>query len=69
MGTYEGKPQTLEEVGQAYGFTRERARQLQNIAIRKMQRARRKKEKESVGSSIDIKDVHSMNSKKDKSGK
>lgn len=33
------RPQTLEEVGQAFNVTRERVRQLQNIALQKMRRA------------------------------
>ncbi len=39
------KPKTLEEVGQKFGVTRERIRQLQNIALTKMRRALNKKEK------------------------
>ena len=31
-------PRTLEEVGQKFGVTRERVRQIQNIALRKMRR-------------------------------
>jgi len=38
------KPKTLEEVGQEFGVTRERIRQLQNIALRKLRRALAKKE-------------------------
>ncbi len=38
------KPKTLEEVGQEFGVTRERIRQLQNIALRKLRRALQKKE-------------------------
>ena len=38
------KPRTLEEVGQEFGVTRERIRQLQNIALRKLRRALQKKE-------------------------
>ena len=38
------KPKTLEEVGQAFGVTRERIRQLQNIALKKLRRALQKKE-------------------------
>jgi RNA polymerase primary sigma factor len=38
-------PQTLEEVGESFGVTRERIRQLQNIALSKLRRALRKKEK------------------------
>jgi RNA polymerase sigma factor (sigma-70 family) len=38
------KPRTLEEVGQEFGVTRERIRQLQNLALRKLRRALQKKE-------------------------
>lgn len=38
------KPMTLEEVGLEFGVTRERIRQLQNIALSKMRKALRKKE-------------------------
>ena len=37
-------PRTLEEVGVEFGVTRERIRQLQNIALQKMRRALQKKE-------------------------
>jgi RNA polymerase primary sigma factor len=40
-----GKPRTLEEVGKKFGVTRERIRQLQNIALLKLRRALQKKEK------------------------
>ncbi len=39
------KPSTLEEVGERFGVTRERIRQLQNIALHKMRKALSKKEK------------------------
>ncbi len=39
------KPKTLEEVGEKFGVTRERIRQLQNIALHKMRKALNKKEK------------------------
>ena len=39
-----GKERTLEEVGQKFGVTRERIRQLQNIALLKMRKALRKRE-------------------------
>ena len=40
-----GRPKTLEEVGKKFGVTRERIRQLQNIALLKLRRALQKKEK------------------------
>jgi len=40
-----GKPKTLEEVGKKFGVTRERIRQLQNIAMAKLRRALAKREK------------------------
>jgi RNA polymerase primary sigma factor len=39
-----GKPKTLEEVGKKFGVTRERIRQLQNIALAKLRQALSKKE-------------------------
>jgi RNA polymerase primary sigma factor len=39
-----GKPKTLEEVGKQFGVTRERIRQLQNLALAKMRLALRQKE-------------------------
>jgi RNA polymerase primary sigma factor len=39
------KPKTLEEVGKNFGVTRERIRQLQNIALAKLRRALAKREK------------------------
>src|SRR5438270_2732307 len=39
-----GKPKTLEDVGKDFGITRERIRQLQNIALAKLHRALSKKE-------------------------
>jgi RNA polymerase primary sigma factor len=39
-----GKPKTLEEVGKNFRVTRERIRQLQNIALAKLRRALNKKE-------------------------
>jgi DNA-directed RNA polymerase sigma subunit (sigma70/sigma32) len=34
-----GKPETLEEVGKKFGVTRERIRQLQNMALAKLRRS------------------------------
>lgn len=39
-----GRPKTLEEVGKRFGVTRERIRQLQNIALAKLRKALDKKE-------------------------
>jgi RNA polymerase sigma factor, sigma-70 family len=39
-----GKPKTLEDVGKDFGITRERIRQLQNIALAKLRRALSQKE-------------------------
>jgi RNA polymerase primary sigma factor len=39
-----GQPKTLEDVGKNFGVTRERIRQLQNIALAKLRRALSKKE-------------------------
>jgi RNA polymerase primary sigma factor len=39
-----GKPKTLEDVGKDFGVTRERIRQLQNVALAKLRRALSKKE-------------------------
>ena len=44
FGLDDGKPKTLEEVGKKFGVTRERIRQLQNIALSKLRRALNKKE-------------------------
>jgi RNA polymerase primary sigma factor len=43
------KPRTLEEVAKKFGLTRERIRQLQNIALAKMRRAFNKKETPTYG--------------------
>jgi RNA polymerase primary sigma factor len=42
------KPKTLEEVGEKFGVTRERIRQLQNIALHKLRKALSKKERPTV---------------------
>jgi RNA polymerase primary sigma factor len=44
FGLNGGKPKTLESVGKNLGVTRERIRQLQNIALAKLRRALSKKE-------------------------
>jgi RNA polymerase primary sigma factor len=44
-GLDDGKPKTLEEVGKKFGVTRERIRQLQNIALAKLRRELAKREK------------------------
>ena len=43
-----GKPKSLEEVGKKFGVTRERIRQLQNVALAKLRRALAKREKPTV---------------------
>jgi RNA polymerase primary sigma factor len=45
FGLNDKRPMTLEEVGREFGVTRERSRQLQNVALDKMRKALRKKEK------------------------
>ena len=44
FGLNGGKPKTLENIGKDFGVTRERIRQLQNIALAKLRRALGKKE-------------------------
>jgi len=46
------KPKTLEEVGVKFGVTRERIRQLQNIALTKLRKALNKKERSKVESFV-----------------
>ena len=45
FGLEGGKPKTLEEIGKIFRVTRERIRQLQNIALAKLRRALAKREK------------------------
>jgi RNA polymerase primary sigma factor len=55
-----GKARTLEEVGQKFGVTRERIRQLQNIALAKLRRALRKREhpiEHLLSSNLDAEDI------------
>ncbi|HEY5707704.1 MAG TPA: RNA polymerase sigma factor RpoD/SigA [Terrimicrobiaceae bacterium] len=42
------EPKTLEEIGEAFGLTRERIRQLQNVALLRLRRALRKRERSRV---------------------
>ena len=44
FGLSGGRERTLEEVGQKFGVTRERIRQLQNMALLKLRKALRKRE-------------------------
>lgn len=41
FGLYDGKTYTLEEVGQKFGITRERVRQIESVALRKLRHPRR----------------------------
>ena len=43
FGMYDGRTHTLEEVGQLFGVTRERIRQIENKAIRKLRHPSRAK--------------------------
>ena len=46
FGMYDGRTHTLEEVGQIFGVTRERIRQIENKAIRKLRHPSRAKKKQ-----------------------
>ncbi|MBC2594693.1 RNA polymerase sigma factor RpoD/SigA [Ruficoccus amylovorans] len=46
------RPQTLEEVGQYFNITRERVRQLQNMALQRMRREMAKKEKQRTAEEV-----------------
>ena len=43
------EPKTLEEIGETVGVTRERIRQLQNIALLKLRGALRRRERSRLG--------------------
>ena len=47
FGMYDGRTHTLEEVGQIFGVTRERIRQIENKAIRKLRHPSRAKKRRS----------------------
>lgn len=47
-------PLTLEEVGQAFGITRERVRQLQNLALSKMRKIMYRKERQLTSEELDL---------------
>ena len=38
FGLDDGRPRTLDEVGRVFGVTRERVRQIQNIALKKLRK-------------------------------
>ena len=47
-----GNPRTLEVIGKKFGVTRERIRQLQNVALDKLRRALRKRETQQAAPAI-----------------
>jgi RNA polymerase primary sigma factor len=51
------KAQTLEEVGELFNITRERVRQLQNMALSKMRKIIRDKEKQRTSEEIAVEDL------------
>lgn len=55
FGFYDGKPRTLEEVGQKYGVTRERIRQIESKALRKLRHPARIKKLEGYYDEYSIK--------------
>jgi len=56
-----GQPKTLEEVAKKFGVTRERIRQLQNIALAKLCRALSKKDSRVPHESSPIAERHTSN--------
>ena len=55
FGFYDGKPRTLEEVGQKYGVTRERKMQIESKVLRKLKHPARIKELEGYYDEYSIK--------------
>ena len=52
FGLHGGKPKTLEDVSKNFGITRERIRQLQNMALAKLRRALSKKDAPVPGTAL-----------------
>ena len=55
FGFYDGKPRTLEEVGKKYGVTRERIRQIEGKALRKLRHPARTKKLDGYSEGYGIK--------------